>query len=32
MYLGQLLAYLIWLYIGISVVAIVRNAWQNMEE
>ena len=32
MYLGQLIAYPIWLYIGISVIAIVRNAWKNMEE
>lgn len=32
MYLGQLLAYPIWLYIGLSVIAIVRNAWKNMEE
>jgi len=31
MYLGQLLAYPIWLYIGLSVIAIVRNTWQNME-
>ena len=32
MYLGQLLAYPIWLYIGLSVIVIVRNAWKNMEE
>ena len=32
MYLGELLAYPIWLYIGISVIVIVRNAWKNMEE
>jgi len=32
MYLGQLIAYPIWLYIGISVIATVRHAWQKMEE
>ena len=32
MYLGELLAYPIWLYVGISVIATVRHAWQKMEE
>lgn len=32
MYLGQLVAYLIWLYLGISVIATVRHTWQKMEE
>lgn len=32
MYLGELLAYPIWLYVGISVLATVRRAWQSMEE
>ena len=32
MYLGQLVAYLIWLYLGISVIATVRHAWHKMEE
>ena len=31
MYLGEILAYPIWLYIGLSVIATVRKAWQNME-
>lgn len=32
MYLGELLAYPIWLYVGISVIATVRHAWHKMEE